>query len=175
MPLCILVKVGLGELQGVSESFGGSQPHLVAGLVPPHAMHDGSQDLVRRFLQEPVLYFLAHVSDGLQRALLRHLGAGGVGHVADQGGDEAGPAAAGELRHGDHVDALGGGAGPEGLRAQGPHHILLDVHPGLLGDVEPPLLILRFQGLVIGVQEVLELDSGLLTAHSAVTAMIQHI
>ena len=175
VPLRVLVKVGLCELKGVVEGPGSGQPHLAACLVPPHAVDDGSQNLIGGLLEEPVLHVLAHVSDGLERALFGHLGAGGVGHVAHQGGDEARPTAPGYLDHSDHVDTLGGGAGPEALRAQGAHHVLLGVHPDILWNVEPPILVLRPQGLVIGVQEVLKLDSSLLAAHSAVTAMVQNV
>ena len=53
MPLCVLVEVGLGELQRVVEGAGGGEAHLVTRLVPPHPVHDRGQDLVCGLLQKP--------------------------------------------------------------------------------------------------------------------------
>lgn len=47
----LLVKVSLGELQRVEQSVGGGQLDVVAGLLLPHALDDGRQDLVGAFLQ----------------------------------------------------------------------------------------------------------------------------
>ena len=64
---------------------------------------------------------------------------------------------------------------PTHLRAERPHDVLLGVDADILGDVEPALLVLGPQRLVIGVEEVLQLDTGLLSAHRAVAAVIQHV
>ena len=146
-----------------------------------------------------MLDVLADVAEGLQRALLHDLGAGGVGHVAHQRGDQPRPAAARQLHHRDHVDTLSRCARPEALRvknttltvqyqirlgvrvlpthlrAERPHDVLLGVDADILGDVEPALLVLGPQRLVVGVEEVLQLDTGLLSAHRAVAAVIQHV
>lgn len=47
----LLVEVGLGELQGVEQGISGSQLDVVAGLFLPHALDDGSEDLVAALLQ----------------------------------------------------------------------------------------------------------------------------
>lgn len=52
----LLVEVGLGELQRVQQSVGGRQLDVVAGLLLPHALDDGGQDLVGVLLQ--LLWFL---------------------------------------------------------------------------------------------------------------------
>ena len=62
-----------------------------------------------------MLDVLTDVAEGLQRALLHDLGAGGVGHVAHQRGDQPRPAAARQLHHRDHVDTLRRRARPEAL------------------------------------------------------------
>lgn len=51
--LCVylLVKVGFSELQRVEQSVGSSQFHVVTGLLLPHPLDDGRQDLVGVFLQ----------------------------------------------------------------------------------------------------------------------------
>ena len=84
------------------------------------------------------------------------------------------PTSSGQLYDGNHVDTLGGSGGSEALCPERPDHVLLGVDSDILGDVEPPVLVLRPQGLVIGVQEVLQLDSGLLPAHSAVATMVEN-
>ena len=122
-----------------------------------------------------MLNVLTDVADGLEGALLHHLGAGGVGHVLDQGCDESRPQCSRYLHSSDHVDTLSCSAGSEALSAQSSHHILLGVGADVLGNVEPPLLVLSLQGLVVSVEEVLELDSGLLSAHCTVPSVIQHI
>ena len=173
--LVLFVEVGPGELQGVVERGGGGDLDRVARLVSPHAMNDGCQDVIGRLLQEPVVHIIADVSNSGERALLHHLGAGGVGHVLDQGCDESWPQCSRYLHSSDHVDTLSSSAGSEALSAQSSHHILLGVGADVLGNVEPPLLVLSLQGLVVGVEEVLELDSGLLSAHCTVPSMIQDI
>lgn len=47
----LLVEVGLGELQGVEQGVGGGQLDVVAGLLLPHALDDGCQDLVTVLLK----------------------------------------------------------------------------------------------------------------------------
>lgn len=47
----LLVEVGSGELQRVEEGVGGRQFDVVTGLLLPHALDDGCQDLVGVFLQ----------------------------------------------------------------------------------------------------------------------------
>lgn len=47
----LLVEVGFGELQRVEQGIGSSQFDIVTGLLLPHALDDGSQDLVGVFLQ----------------------------------------------------------------------------------------------------------------------------
>lgn len=47
----LLVEVGLGELQGVEQGVGGGELDVVAGLLLPHALDDGRQDLVAVLLQ----------------------------------------------------------------------------------------------------------------------------
>lgn len=47
----LLVEVGFGELQGVEQGVGGGQFDVVTGLLLPHALNDGCQDLVGVFLQ----------------------------------------------------------------------------------------------------------------------------
>lgn len=47
----LLVKVCFGELQWVEQRVGGGQFDIVAGLLLPHALDDGRQDLVGVFLQ----------------------------------------------------------------------------------------------------------------------------
>ncbi len=58
MPLCILLEVSPGELQRVEERVSGGQLHVVAGLVPPHPVHNRRQDLVRLRLQAPRVHIL---------------------------------------------------------------------------------------------------------------------
>lgn len=47
----VLVEVGFSELQRVEQRVGGGQLHVVAGLLLPHALDDGRQDLVGVLLQ----------------------------------------------------------------------------------------------------------------------------
>lgn len=47
----LLVEVGLGELKGVEQGVGSGQLDVVAGLLLPHALDDGRQDLVAVLLQ----------------------------------------------------------------------------------------------------------------------------
>ena len=122
-----------------------------------------------------MLHVLADVSNGLERALLHHFGAGGVGDVLDEGGDQAGPQAAGQLHHGDHLDALGGSARSEALSSQSSEDVLLGGEANILRHGQPALLILGPETLVVGVEEVLELDSGLLSADSAVPSVVEDL
>ena len=52
---------------------------------------------------------------------------------------------------------------------------MYQVHPHLLWHLQPSLLVLRSQALVVGVQEVLKLDAGLLADHRGVGAMVEHV
>jgi hypothetical protein len=70
--------------------------------------------------------YLADVPDGLERALLDNLCAGGVGDVVHEGLNEAGPEPARQLHHGDQLDALRRRTRPEALRAQRAHHVVLN-------------------------------------------------
>lgn len=45
-PAHLFVEVCFGELQRVEERVGGRQLHVVAGLLLPHPLDDGRQDLV---------------------------------------------------------------------------------------------------------------------------------
>lgn len=51
MSVYLLVKVGFSELQRVEQGVGSSQFHIVTGLLLPHALDYGCQDLVGVFLQ----------------------------------------------------------------------------------------------------------------------------
>ena len=122
-----------------------------------------------------MLNILTDVTYRLKSTLFHHLRAGRVGDVLDEGGDEAGPQRPGQLHHGDHLDALGCRAGPEALSTESSQHVLFGGQSDVLRHGQPSLLILRPQGLVVGVQEVLQLDSGLLTANGAVASVVENL
>ncbi len=65
MSVYLLVKVGFGELQRVEQRVGGSQFNVVTRLLFPHALYDGSQDLVGVFLQ--LLWVLKKQQPGLKQ------------------------------------------------------------------------------------------------------------
>ena len=92
-----------------------------------------------------------------------------------KGGEEVWPHLPWQLRHCNQLDALGGRRRSEALRAEAAQHVVLRVHPHLLRHLQPSLLVLRPQALVVCVQEVLELDTSLLANHSRVGAMVKHI
>ena len=56
VPLVVSAEVGVGELQRVEEGRGGSQSDLVTGLVPPHTMNYGCQDLIGGLLHPSKLF-----------------------------------------------------------------------------------------------------------------------
>ena len=123
----------------------------------------------------PVFNILTDISYGLQSAFFHHLRAGRVGDILDEGGDEAGPQTPGQLHHGDHLDALGGCAGPEALSAESSQNVLFGGQSDVLRHGQPSLLVLRPQVLIVGVQEVLQLHSGLLTANGAVASVVENL
>ena len=122
----------------------------------------------------PVFNILTDVSYRLKRAFLHHLGAGWVGHVLDECSDEAWPETSGQLHHGDHLNALGGSAGSETLSTESAQDVLFGGESDVLRHGEPPLLILGPEVLIVGVQEVLQLNSCLLSANSAVTTVVEN-
>ena len=80
-----------------------------------------------------------------------------------------------QLCHGNQLDALRGRRRSEALRAEAAQHIVLRVNAHLLRHLQPSLLVLRPQALVVCVQEVLQLDASLLTNHSRIGTMVEHI
>ena len=122
-----------------------------------------------------MLHILTDVPDGLECALLHHLCAPLVGDVLHQGRYQPRPHAPGQLHHGDHLDALGGSTRPEALGPKSSQDVLLGGQSDILRHGQPPLLVLSPQTLVIGVEEVLQLDSCLLPAHRAVTSVVENI
>lgn len=54
-------------------------------------------------------------------------------------------------------------------------YILFDVAADLLWEVEPPLLVLHLDGVVFGIQSILELETSLHASHWAVAAMFQDV
>ena len=80
-----------------------------------------------------------------------------------------------QLCHGNQLDALRGSRRSEALRTEAAQHIVLRVNAHLLRHLQPSLLVLRPQALVVCVQEVLQLDTSLLTNHSRIGTMVEHI
>ena len=73
------------------------------------------------------------------------------------------------------MDTLSSRAGTEALSSQSPDHILLGVLTNIFWNVQPPFLVLRPQGLIVGVEEILELNTSLLSADCTVASMVQYI
>ena len=93
----------------------------------------------------------------------------------DKGGEEVWPHLPWQLCHGYQLDALGGRRWSEALCAEAAQHVVLRVQSHLLRHLQPSLLVLRPQALVVRIQEVLQLDASLLANHSRVGAMVKHI
>ena len=92
-----------------------------------------------------------------------------------KGSEKVWPHLLGQLHHGDQLDALGSGGRPEALCAKAAQHVVLRVQAHVLWHLQPALLILGSKALVVGVQEVLQLHSGLLADHCRVGTMVEHV
>ena len=73
------------------------------------------------------------------------------------------------------LNTLCGGRGSVAFGPQCAQDVGLDVVPDVLGHLEPSLLILFFDSLVVGRQPVLELETGLTPGHGRVAAVDQDV
>ena len=105
------------------------------------------------------------VAEAFVGGLLARLGAGGAGHVAQEGLNEIRPRVQRQLHQRDVLDANGGSGRPVALSAERCQKVGLDHGAGVFRQRHPSLLMPLPGDVVAAVELVLELKTSLATSY----------